>query len=192
MNKATSKNKKFQILKAAAVIVAIAVWAAVPFFSSSAQNSSIPIVTRTAMLTSPTGSSTPFGSAAWKLYSDGSRELEVQIEDVNLAAGTTLDGVIDGSVAGQLIVDSMGKGRLKLRTADGQTVPATNDGSTVEVKNGATTDRISDSEPDSISDGFTDSDSVTVTNLDAECRRPVCRFDGRHDQRGIAGWFCAI
>ncbi len=97
-----------------------------------------PVLVRTANLVAPSGAINPHGAAVWQLYSNGQREIEVEVEDTNLAAGTSLDVFVDGSVIGQAIVDINGKGKLKLRTQDGQAVPFVNDGSTVEVRNGGT------------------------------------------------------
>jgi len=94
------------------------------------------IVLRNAALVSPTGSINPHGAAAWQLYQSGNREIEVEIEDVNLSMGTALSAVVDGNVIGTMTVDDRQKAKLKLRTEDGQAVPMTDDGSTVEVRNG--------------------------------------------------------
>ena len=139
MKKTKGSNKQIQLLKAAAVILAITAWAAVPLLTGTVKaGGEIPLVVRTATLVSPTGSINPHGAAEWQLYPSGNREIEVEIEDVNLAAGTSLDAIVDGNTIGQLILAADQRGRLKLRTEDGQTVPVTNDGSTVQVKNGAT------------------------------------------------------
>lgn len=130
-----TRNRTLQAVAVAAFMMA---WIAVPFLKSSAQDTALPIVVRTAVLTSPAGSVNPHGAAAWKLYAGGNREIEIEIEDVSLAMGTVLNGVVDGAVIGQMTVDDRSRAKLKLRTADGQTVPATNDGSTIAVKNGAT------------------------------------------------------
>lgn len=134
-------KNKLNIIKVAAVLALVAGWVSVPYLTSrvGAQSGGVPIIVRTAILASPTGSIDPHGASAWQLYADGNREIEVEIEDVhNLPAGTSLDAVVDGSVIGQIILQIDERGRLKLRTQDGQQVPVTNDGSTVEVRNGTT------------------------------------------------------
>ncbi len=139
MKNKSSKMKSYRVLQAAAIVALIAAWVSVPFLRSSAQSDpSIPIVTRTAVLTNPNGGANPFGASAWKLYSDGNREFEAEIENSSLAMGTVLDVVVDGSVAGHATVDDRQKAKLRIRTIDGQAVPVTIDGSTVSINNGAT------------------------------------------------------
>jgi hypothetical protein len=121
----------------ALVLTAIAAWAAVPYFTP-VHAGGIPVLVRTANLVSPTGAVNPHGAAEWQIYADNNRELEVEIEDVNLPAGTSLNAVVDGSSVGQIILAADRRGRLKLRTEDGQAVPNVNDGSTVQVMNGNT------------------------------------------------------
>ncbi len=133
------KNRKnWQMWKIALVFVAVFAWIAVPFLMQEKVSAGgIPILVRTANLVSPTGSVNPHGAAEYQLYANGNRELEIEIEDVNLANGTVLNFFVDGNSVGQMPVN-LQKAKLKLRTEDGQTVPVTNDGSTVEVRNGAT------------------------------------------------------
>lgn len=96
------------------------------------------VLVRTTNLVSPTGSVNPHGEAEFEQYQSGNRELEVEIEDVNLPAGTSLTAVVDGNSVGQIILESDRRGRLKLKTEFGQAVPVINNGSTVQVRNGST------------------------------------------------------
>lgn len=124
--------------KFALLFAALFAWVAVPFLMQEKVSAGgVPILVRTANLVSPTGSVNPHGAAEYQLYADGNRELEIEIEDVNLANGTVLSFFVDGNLVGQMPVN-LQKAKLKLRTEDGQTVPVTEDGSTVEVKNGTT------------------------------------------------------
>ena len=130
------KNK--QMWKIALVFVAVFAWVAIPFLMQEKVSAGgVPILVRTANLVSPTGSVNPHGAAEYQLYADGNRELEIEIEDVNLPNGTVLNFFVDGNSVGQMPVN-LQKAKLKLSTEDGQTVPVTNDGSTVQVRNGAT------------------------------------------------------
>jgi hypothetical protein len=126
--------------KISIVFVAVFAWVAVPFILQNkvSAGGALPIVVRTANLVSPTGSINPHGAAEWQLYESGQREIEVEIEDVSLPAGTSLNAVVDGNSIGAVILEADQRGRLKLRTEDGQSVPTTNDGSTVEVRSGST------------------------------------------------------
>ena len=133
--KKISNNKL--ILKVAAAALLLAAWVSAPFFTGNVKADGTPVIlTRTAVLT-PAAGSDPHGSAEWQLYQSGNRELEVEIEDVNLGQGTALDVFIDGTAAGQMIVDERQRGRLRLRTEHGEPVPVVNDGSVAEVRNGA-------------------------------------------------------
>ncbi len=138
MKKINENNKHLQLLKAAAVIIAIAAWAAIPLFTGKVKASDeIPLVVKTAILAAPSGSINPHGNAGYKVYPSGNRELEVEAEDLNLADGTVLTAFVNNTQVGQLTV-SLRQARLKLETELGNTVPTVNDGSTVQVKNGAT------------------------------------------------------
>lgn len=131
-------TKHRQIFKLLLVLTALAAWASVPLIGRRANAEGFPILTRTANLVSPTGSVNPHGNAEFEVYADGQRELEVEIEDVNLGGGTLLTAFVDGNNVGQMILSPERRAVLKLRTQAGQTVPNVNDGSTVEVRNGGT------------------------------------------------------
>lgn len=138
MNTNTVKTMAFY-LKASAVALGIALWAFMPVFIEAIKaQSGVPIVVRTAILASPTGSINPHGDAEWQLYSNGDREIEVEVEDTNFGTGTALNAVVDGNVIGQIFIESDGRGKIKLKTSLGQNVPNTVDGSTVAVMNGST------------------------------------------------------
>lgn len=126
-----------KILKKLALVAALLAWGAVPYLTSGVKADSTPvIIVRTASLTAPAGSVNPHGMAVWQLYQSGNREIEVEIEDVTLASGTMLNVVVDGTIIGQIAVQVDQRGKLKLKTEDGQSVPAVNAGSTVSVRNG--------------------------------------------------------
>lgn len=134
LNKKTKRGRlaNWAILGVVALFLSIA-----PISMLVEAGDSTPILVRTANLVSPTGSVNPHGMAEYQLYQDGNRELEVEAEDVALPDGTVLTAFIDGSSVGQMTL-SLQKGRLKLRTEDGQSVPVVNDGSTVQVRSGTT------------------------------------------------------
>ncbi len=132
-----SKNRNYW--KAIAIMVLLAAWVSITALTGSVKADGTPVIlVRTAILTSPTGNIDPHGAAEWQLYQSGNREIEVEIEDVNLGIGTSLDVFVDGNLIGQAIIDDNQRGRLKLKTEDGQAVPVVNDGSTAEVRNGTT------------------------------------------------------
>ncbi len=76
---------------------------------------------------------TPKGQAEFRERSDGSRRLRVQVERVNLPAGTVLAVSIDGNMIGQLTINSEFEGRIVLNTNAGDLVPAVIIGSRVVV-----------------------------------------------------------
>lgn len=132
------RSKFTSYWKAGAFALLLAAWVSIPALTSGVKADSMPILVRTAILNSPTGSVDPHGEAEWQLYASGDRELEVEVEDLDLAQGTVLTAFINGASVGTLTVDDREKAKLKLRTEDGQTVPEVNAGSTVEVRNGDT------------------------------------------------------
>jgi hypothetical protein len=75
----------------------------------------------------------PKGHADHRVRADGSRQLEVEVEDVNLPAGTTFTVLVDNVNIGLLQLGPFFKGELELNTRDGQSVPPINTGTTVAV-----------------------------------------------------------
>ena len=133
------KYSQTKTVKVLLVLLAMIAWASIPLFNFKANAGGVPILVRTANLVSPTGSVDPHGAAEFQLYADGNRELEIEIEDVNnLPTGTALTALVNGSQVGQIVLDVDHRGRLKLRTEDGQSVPTINNGDIAEVRNGAT------------------------------------------------------
>jgi hypothetical protein len=132
-------SKNARVWKIVFVFAAVAVWASTPFLGGGAKASDEPpIASRVANLVSPSGSVNPHGVATWELYSSGNRELEVEVEDLRSAPGSVLAVILDGNNIGQIVVGADLRGKLKLRTQDGVSVPPVNDGSTVEVRSGET------------------------------------------------------
>lgn len=133
-----TKDRKFKhTRKLMLVLAVVSAWASVPFLTGVRASSDVPIMVRTANLASPSGSINPHGMTTWQLYANGAKELEVEIEDVNMPASSTFGAFIDGNSIGQIVLGADQRGRLKLRTQDGQAVPDVNDGSTAEVRNGS-------------------------------------------------------
>lgn len=133
------KRSGWNSIKILAACALLAGWISIPLVTDTVMADGTPVIlVRSANLVSPTGSVNPHGDATWELYQSGNREIEVEVEDLNLGMGTSLTALVDGNVIGQLIVDDRGKAKLKLKTEDGQTVPVVNNGSTVQVLNGST------------------------------------------------------
>ncbi len=139
MKKRNTNTNNRHYWKAAMVVAILAAWVSIPMLTGSVKADGTPvIVVRTAILASPTGSINPHGVGTWQLYQSGNREIEVEIQDVSLPIGTTLNAVVNGNSIGALVVDDRQRAKIKLRTEDGQAVPVVNDGSTCEVRNGST------------------------------------------------------
>jgi carbon monoxide dehydrogenase subunit G len=94
-----------------------------------------PLVILQAQLGSSTSAAN--GKAKYRVFSDGNRKLEVEVEDVPLAAGTVLTVFVDGAVFGNITLSSLHAGEIEHETEDGQAVPQVTASSTVVVKNGA-------------------------------------------------------
>jgi len=68
----------------------------------------------------------------------GGRRLNVEIQDVNLPAGTTFRVLVNNVSIGQIVLNSFFRGELELNTNDGNSVPVVNNGTTVAVVNNTT------------------------------------------------------
>ncbi len=63
-------------------------------------------------------------TAEVEFSSEGNEQrFEVEVENVNLPAGTRLNVLVDNARAGTIVLDNQFEGELRLRTDDGQTVP---------------------------------------------------------------------
>jgi hypothetical protein len=76
----------------------------------------------------------PTGFAQYELHSSRT-ELEVQVYQVNLPIGTPLTVSLNGAAVGQIILESGGQGRLRLRSDRGQNVPVVTAGTTITIQN---------------------------------------------------------
>lgn len=92
---------------------------------------------RTALTGGAISGLTPSGRADYRAASQGRADFSVQVEDVNLPAGATLDVTVDGAPAGTITVSAAPArgGELDLNTQDGDVVPAVKAGSVVVVSN---------------------------------------------------------
>ena len=79
----------------------------------------------------------PNGFAQFEIHSSR-LELEVRVNQVNLAGGTQLAVVVDNINVGSIFI-SGGEGRLRNRTDEGQVVPPVVVGSTIAILNGGST-----------------------------------------------------
>ena len=79
----------------------------------------------------------PTGFAQYELHSSRT-EIEVQVYQVNLPIGTSLMVNINGAAVGQIILESGGQGRLRLRSDRGQNVPVVTAGMSISILNQGT------------------------------------------------------
>lgn len=100
--------------------------------SVSAGNSDV--ITQTLLAGAAINGQTPKGVAEHRANADGSRRFKVEVEDVNLPAGTILNVFVNGASIGSLTLDSFRNGELELESNDGEIVPTINAGTTVEVR----------------------------------------------------------
>lgn len=95
---------------------------------------------RTSLAGGPIRGVVPDGHADFKLRpSRGSMAFSVEVEDVQLPAGTRLDILVNGAYVGQMAVSgppAMGA-ELELNTQDGAQVPALKAGDVIEVRTGS-------------------------------------------------------
>jgi len=129
------RSIRFSIRQRATLALSLLLLCVAPalmLFRVSADDSPI-VLQRNAVLLPPSGGVNPHGTAEYKVYQNGNRELEIEIEDMDLANGTILRVFINGNLVGQTMVN-LTKARLNLRTRDGQSVPEVTHGALLEVK----------------------------------------------------------
>jgi hypothetical protein len=78
---------------------------------------------------------TPSGKAVFRERPGNDRKLEVEVEDVNLPAGTVLNVLVGGQQLGTITLDALRAGQVELETERGQVVPAVANGTAVAVRN---------------------------------------------------------
>ena len=92
-----------------------------------------------AILNGPTINGTlPRGFAEYEIHSSRT-ELEVRLNQINLPTGTSLSVIVNGVATRNLVLQSGGEGRLRLRSDQGDIVPVVSAGSVIIIKNGAAT-----------------------------------------------------
>src|SRR5947209_6098599 len=72
------------------------------------------------------GGVTPKGEAEFRQRADGRRSLEVEVEHVNLPAGTVLGVLVDNQMIGTITLGAFQSGQIELETENGQTFPLIN------------------------------------------------------------------
>jgi hypothetical protein len=118
-----------------AALACVALFAALAAFTAATAFASSETITSATLSGAAIGGVTPTGSAEFRQRDDGTRKLEVEVEHVNLPAGTVLSAFVGGQSVGTLTLDSLHAGRVELETERGQAVPQVNSGAPVAVRN---------------------------------------------------------
>ena len=116
-------------LACVALFAALAALAAAPAFADDSET-----VINAALSGAAVGGQTPTGKAVFRERPVNDRRLQVEVQDVNLPAGTVLSVNVGGQQVGTLTIDALRAGRLELETQNGQAVPAITSGTTVAVR----------------------------------------------------------
>ncbi|MDT7808301.1 MAG: hypothetical protein QOJ70_2114 [Acidobacteriota bacterium] len=130
MNRSYLSSIKRAAVACAAVLMALAAFAIAPAFASGAET-----ITTANLAGAVISGVTPTGTAVFRQGADNSRKLEVEVEHVNLPAGTVLNVLVGGTKIGTITLDSLGAGQIELETERGRTVPVVNTGTSVAVTN---------------------------------------------------------
>jgi hypothetical protein len=80
---------------------------------------------------------TPVGKAEFRQRPGNDLKLEVEVQDVNLPAGTVLNVLVGGQQVATLTINTLRAGEVELETERGQAVPAVTNGTAVAVRNQA-------------------------------------------------------
>jgi hypothetical protein len=131
------KNSSLSSLKRAALafvalLATLAALAAAPALANDDE-----VVINAGLSGAAVNGQTPSGTGVFRQRPGNDLKLEVEVQDVNLAAGTVLNVVVGGQQVGTLTIDTLRAGRLELETERGQTVPAVTNGTTVAVRSQA-------------------------------------------------------
>jgi hypothetical protein len=117
-------------LACVALLATLAALAAAPAFADDSET-----IINATLSGAAIGGQTPSGKAVFRERSATDRKLQVEVQDVNLPAGTVLNVRVNNQQAGTLTLDALRAGRLELESERGQTVPAVAGGTAVAVTN---------------------------------------------------------
>ena len=129
------KSSYLSSIKRAAVACVVLCMALAAFVASPAFAGGAETTTSTVLSGAAIGGMTPSGRADFVRKANNNRKLEVEVEDVNLPAGTLLNVLVDGTKIGTITLDSLHAGQIELETENGQVVPPINTGTRVVVTN---------------------------------------------------------
>ena len=130
MNQRSISSIKRAALACVALVATFAALAAAPAFASDDET----IITA-GLSGAVIGGQTPHGKAEFRQRAGGDRKLEVEVEDVNLPAGTVLNVSVNGQNVGAITLGALRAGEIELETERGQAVPVISNGASVVVTN---------------------------------------------------------
>ncbi|MDQ3804663.1 MAG: DUF4214 domain-containing protein [Acidobacteriota bacterium] len=113
-----------------ALLAAISLLAAAPALAGDDE-----VIIEAGLAGTAIGGQRPTGKAVFRERPANDRKLQVEVQDVNLAAGTVLNVIVGGQQVGTLTINTLRAGRLELETERGQAVPAVANGTAVAVRN---------------------------------------------------------
>jgi hypothetical protein len=119
-------------LACVALLATLAVFAAGPAFAGDDE-----VIIEAGLAGAAIGGQTPHGKAVFRQRPGNDLKLQVEVQDVNLPAGTVLNVFVGGQQFGTLTIDTLRAGRIELETERGQAVPTVTSGTTVAVRNQA-------------------------------------------------------
>lgn len=127
----------------------------------------------------------PKGHARFEVRANGRRKLNVEIEKVNLSAGTILNVLVDNLKVGQIVLSSTLENELELDTEKGNPVPSITTASTVVV---------TDSQGKTILSGTFNTSATPIRGNDIDDDRFFVEqhyrdfFDREGDDNGLDFW----
>jgi Domain of unknown function (DUF4214) len=113
-----------------ALVATLAAFAAAPAFANDDET-----IIEAGLVGAALGGQTPHGKAVFRQRPGNDLKLEVEVEDVNLPAGTVLNVLIGGQQVATLTLGALRAGEVELETERGQSVPAITNGTSVAVRN---------------------------------------------------------
>ncbi len=132
MNRSALSTFKRAALACLALVATLAALAAAPAFANDDET-----IIEAGLVGAAIGGQTPHGKAVFRQRPGNDRKLEVEVEDVNLPAGTVLGVFVGGQQVATLTLGTLRAGEVELETGRGQSVPAVANGTTVAVRNQA-------------------------------------------------------
>ncbi|HEX6182481.1 MAG TPA: hypothetical protein VFZ44_01125 [Pyrinomonadaceae bacterium] len=130
MNRLFLSSAARAALACVALLATLAALAAAPAFANDDET-----IIEAGLIGAAIGGQTPHGKAVFRQRPGNDLKLQVEVQDVNLPAGTVLTVFVGGQQFATLTIDSLRAGRVEHETERGQAVPAVTNGTSVVVRN---------------------------------------------------------